>query len=353
VRDVESIQFTHAGIRRRIGPASIARLRREYRRRHYLVLPGFLHPALLQLIQDQVERTRFKTIKHRGFGRDRQMKSTPGVASLVFLLNDRSLFRFVERVTGCRRIGSFKGAVRRAVPKPGYSLGWHGDNALKRLVAITINLGSAPYQGGALQIRSRRSKKIVGEVSNTGPGNAVIFPVLSGLEHRNTPVSGAIAKTAFSGWFASEPDFEAFFEDNLRSNAPSPAREAVADSRSSVARFAPDTIFTVPAQIVSRRMGKDTILFNVASGDSFRLDTIGREIWDLLSRGNSLRAVSRAIAAEYGVAVPEVANDVRGLVGQLLAQRLLRRRALKYPKGATRGASPNMNRKKSARSAIH
>jgi hypothetical protein len=64
---------------------------------------------------------------------------------------------------------------------------------------IAINLSIAPYEGGALQIRSARSKKIVGEVSNTGPGNAVIFPVSSELEHGNTRVNGAIAKTAFSG----------------------------------------------------------------------------------------------------------------------------------------------------------
>jgi hypothetical protein len=70
----------------------------------------------------------------------------------------------------------------------------------------------------------------------------------------------------------------------------------------------------VPGEILSRRVGEDTILLNVASGQSFCLNTVGDEIWDLLSRG-SVRAASRAIAARYGVAVRAVANDAKRLVG--------------------------------------
>jgi Coenzyme PQQ synthesis protein D (PqqD)/2OG-Fe(II) oxygenase superfamily len=329
---VRSSQFTHAGIRSRIGPTSIARLRRKYQSDHYLQLPDFLHSGLLHLIQGQIERTRFQAVNHRGFGRDLRMEETVGSASLNFLLNDRRLFRFVERVTGCSRIGSFVGAVRRAVPRPRSALGWHNDNVDDRMVSITINLGSLPYEGGVLQIRRSRSKKIVAEVSNTGPGSAVIFPVSPGLEHRNTPVRGAIAKTAFSGWFASKPDFETVFAAKFHSRPSSLAREAVTGTGSNPTAIAPDAVFSVPAQIVSRQMGEDMVLLNLATGESFCLDTVGREIWNLLSRGHSSRATSRAIAVEYGVAVREVANDAQGLIGKLLARGLLKQAIRKHQK---------------------
>lgn len=318
-----ALQFTHTGFRARVGPASIARLERDYRRRRYLLIPGFLDPALLHLLQDQIERTRFQIVKHRGFGRDLRVEQSNATASLNFLLNDRRLFRFVEQTTGCGRLGSLIGSVRRAVPKPGDALGWHNDNLGDRMVSITINLSSAQYQGGVLQIRSARSKKIVAEVSNTGPGNAVS----ADLEHHNTAVSGEIAKTAFSGWFLSKPDFEASFADTFRSRASSSAGGAIAESGGGDGSIGADTIFNVPTGIVLRQIGEDTLLLNVASGESFRLDSIGREMWNLLSRGNSIRAASRAIAAEYGVAVREVANDAKGLTGQLLAQGLLERHA--------------------------
>ncbi len=319
-----AIQLSRTGIRSRIGPASITLLRREFKRHHYLLLRGFLHPGMLDLILDQVERTRFELSKH-GFGLDQRMNETPGVASLNFLLNDRSLFRCVECITGCSKMGSLTGAVRRAVPRPGDALRWHDDNIHDRMVAITINLGSTPYEGGVLQIRRKRSKKIFAEVANTGPGDAVIFPVSPELEHHNTPVSGAVAKTAFSGWFLSKPDFEADFRAKFRSRGSSSAREAAADACGGIAAIAPDMVFSVPAQIVSRRLGEDTIVLNVASGDSFCLDTIGRQIWDLLGRGNSVRAASCAIAAEYGVTVREVTNDTMRLIGQLLAHGLIER----------------------------
>jgi hypothetical protein len=348
---VGPIQFTHAGIRSRVGPASIARLRREYRRRHYLLIPGFLNPTLLQLIQHQIERTSFQIVKHRGFGRDLRMQQTSGTASLNYLLNDRALFRFVERITGCPRIGSLTGAVRRAVAGPKNALGWHNDNISDRTVSITINLGSTRYEGGVLQIRSACSKKIVGEISNTGPGSAVIFPVSPSLEHRNTPISGAIAKTAFSGWFASKPDFADVLAANFGSRAARMRGEPIAGSGGGVATIKPDAAFTVPAQIVSRRVGEDAILLNIASGESYCLDAVGYEIWDFLRRGNSIRAASRVIADEYGVTVSEVTNDAKGLIAELLARGLLKHRA-RVGEGATRGASPNVPRKKLGASAV-
>ena len=38
-----------------------------------------------------------------------------------------------------------------------------------------------------------------------GNGDAIIFRLASHLQHRNTNVTGSTPKTAFAGWFRSDP----------------------------------------------------------------------------------------------------------------------------------------------------
>lgn len=167
------------------------------------------------MFQDQMDRASFARRVHRGFGRDLQLKPSPITGAFTLLLNDRDFFSIVERIARCGRVGSLIGSVRRAMPGPGNSLGWHSDNLRYRKVAITINLGRKSYAGGLLQIRDRRSGMIVGEVSNNGTGDAVVFRIARNLDHRNTVVEGKIPKTAFAGWFVTKPDFETKFRREL------------------------------------------------------------------------------------------------------------------------------------------
>ena len=89
---------------------------------------------------------------------------------------------------------------------------WHHDCAHSRMIAVSINLSSDVYSGGVLQIRERESGAIVHEVANTGVGDAIVFRVSPDLEHRVTAVKGAVAKTAYAGWFCSEPVFDLLSE---------------------------------------------------------------------------------------------------------------------------------------------
>ena len=39
-------------------------------------------------------------------------------------------------------------------------------------------------------------------------GDAIVFKLADNLQHRNTPLIGSVAKTAFAGWFRShQPDY--------------------------------------------------------------------------------------------------------------------------------------------------
>jgi hypothetical protein len=79
------------------------------------------------------------------------------------------------------------------------------------MIALSINLTSEPYRGGALQIRSSQSRELLCEVSNSSYGDALIFPVDERFEHRVCQVEGTTAKTALAGWFRSKFDPNSLF----------------------------------------------------------------------------------------------------------------------------------------------
>jgi hypothetical protein len=81
---------------------------------------------------------------------------------------------------------------------------------------MSVNLGAQRYNGGLFQLRERRSPEILCEVANTGPGDAILFRIANQLVHQVTAVEGTIPKTAFAGWFRSEPEFRSLLADRAR-----------------------------------------------------------------------------------------------------------------------------------------
>jgi hypothetical protein len=84
---------------------------------------------------------------------------------------------------------------------------WHDDVSEDRMVALSINLSKEIYSGGILQIREWESQRIIQEAANVGFGDGILFRLADSLEHRVTDVEGRVPKTAFAGWFRSQPDF--------------------------------------------------------------------------------------------------------------------------------------------------
>ena len=95
-------------------------------------------------------------------------------------------------------------------PRPEHFDTWHGDMDGNRMVALSVNLGQ-PYQGGMLEIREKRSNRVLHQVANTGAGDAILFELGEQLEHRVSAVTGTAAKMALAGWFQRTPSaLEAF-----------------------------------------------------------------------------------------------------------------------------------------------
>jgi hypothetical protein len=208
------IQITHE---RTVVGASAGELEsaREWFREHgYVKLRGLLEPRLLASLLDAIDRSEFRHRVHDGIGTELCAEGAASTA-LEFLMNDPALVATVSTITECGTIGCFEGRVYRLVPESGHYDSWHSDVGQDRLVALSINLGRVPYEGGRLQIRRAEDKVMLGEIENRTAGDAVMFRVHPTLRHRVGPVEGKVPRTAYAGWFRTQPNFRELLRQRL------------------------------------------------------------------------------------------------------------------------------------------
>ncbi len=209
------VRVTRTGVRVSQSRRVLMRLRREFESRHFVRLPKILDDDVLKIVCGQIAREEFYERSHAGIGSNKELCLTPrspAAGLLHILLNSEKLFQVVQEITQCGPIGCFVGRVYRVTPGCEHHDAWHSDAGNHRLVSMSINLSASPYVGGTLQMRTRESRKIVCEAPNTGFGDAILFRITTGLDHRISDVEGHAPKTAFAGWFKAEPTFRAMLE---------------------------------------------------------------------------------------------------------------------------------------------
>ena len=84
-----------------------------------------------------------------------------------------------------------------------------------------------------------------------------------------------------------------------------------------------DARLTIPTQVMSRLVGEETVLLDLASGHYFGLDGVGKLIWESISDGKSLADAVDAIVAEYEVDNSQAEADVKAFASQLVERGLL------------------------------
>jgi 2OG-Fe(II) oxygenase superfamily len=213
------IQLTRSGTVVSASASEVENLRAEFGRQHCIQFSGLLEAGLVDFIQSEVDHAEFYPKIHKSIGVELSTAHHVLLPLLHILINDQKLFEIVHQITGCGRIGCFTGRIYRMMPRSDHYDSWHNDMVEDRVVAMSINLSSEIYSGGILQIRDKYSQRIVHEVANLGFGDGIIFRLARSLEHRLTNVKGAVPKTAFAGWFKSQPDFLSVLK-----NAPSELR---------------------------------------------------------------------------------------------------------------------------------
>lgn len=189
----------------------LAGLRETFARQHWLLLPNFLQPALLETLMASLARTEFVEVES-----DLDLELQPADPTVYYalelLLNSPKTLALVPRLTGRGPAVSFVGRVYRKLPGPEHFNRWHSDVSKGgRMVALSINLSAEPFAGGELEMREAATRRPVCKLHNVGPGDAILFPIDPALEHRVMTVTGATPKTALAGWFYSRHIPESLF----------------------------------------------------------------------------------------------------------------------------------------------
>ena len=84
-----------------------------------------------------------------------------------------------------------------------------------------------------------------------------------------------------------------------------------------------DTKLSVPPQVMSRIVGDETVLLDLASGVYFGLDGVGKRIWESVEQGNSLDQAVAVIVSEYDVDEAQAQADVLEFASNLVERGLL------------------------------
>ena len=174
---MKTVQLTKAGTLLSASKAQIRQMRAQFKEKHCLCFPEFLEPSLLKSVQREINRAQFRTKKHAVSGVELGMKENEAMRLLQFILNEPPLFNFLEKVTGCKPVNFFLGRIYSMLPGGSHYHDWHKDNKSFRLLGVSINLSLEVFEGGSLQLRDAKSKKLLHEVTNTGFGDLLIFRI--------------------------------------------------------------------------------------------------------------------------------------------------------------------------------
>ena len=204
------IQITKHGTVFPVVNGDLEKLKTEFKQKHFIKLPELLEPQLLSFIQEKLQRDKFLEDRYKVGDDDAtgyRLEDDRIVGLLHFLLNDEMLFRLVEKITDCGKIGCFTGRVYTKIQNLGQYDSWHDDLTDDRMIAISINLSTEIYSGGDIEILDKRSNEIIKIPANKGFGDGIIFRLAPYLEHRVTKVCGKYPRTVLTGWFRSSPDY--------------------------------------------------------------------------------------------------------------------------------------------------
>lgn len=80
---------------------------------------------------------------------------------------------------------------------------------------------------------------------------------------------------------------------------------------------------TIPAQVMSRVVGDETVILDLAGGTYYGLDPVGARIWQLMGEGRSLGEICDTMLDEYEVTREALQRDVIELTEKLLEQKLI------------------------------
>lgn len=66
----------------------------------------------------------------------------------------------------------------------------------------------------------------------------------------------------------------------------------------------------IPAQVLARQIGEETVILDLDSGTYFGLDPVGARMWSLMAEGLTLSNVRDKLLLEYDVDINQLEADL-------------------------------------------
>jgi hypothetical protein len=79
----------------------------------------------------------------------------------------------------------------------------------------------------------------------------------------------------------------------------------------------------IPAQVMARTVGDETVILDLASGTYFGLDPVGARIWQLMGERKTLAEICATMLEEYEVEREQLEADVLRLAAELAERGLV------------------------------
>ena len=80
---------------------------------------------------------------------------------------------------------------------------------------------------------------------------------------------------------------------------------------------------TIPAQVMAREVGDETVILDLGNGTYYGLDPVGARIWQLMAEGQTLTQVCELMLADFEVTREVIEHDVLALVQTLMERQLV------------------------------
>ncbi len=82
-------------------------------------------------------------------------------------------------------------------------------------------------------------------------------------------------------------------------------------------------LIRIPDDVISRVLGDEVVILNLATGTYFGLNSVGTRLWQLITEHGSVEQVIAAFLAEYEVEESQLRQDLADLIQQLVQKGLV------------------------------
>ena len=296
----------------------MASLQKQWRENHFVVLPKVIDPVLLNDLRQALKRGEFLELKHPGVdATELMLKPDSTINFLEMAASNPAFSNVISKITNLKPLGYFQGRV--------YSIShsdhddWHQDYGLNYMLTMSINLSPKPYKGGHLQLRDVETKKVLGDIQNIGPGDALIFNISKTLEHKLTPVTGENPKIAFAGWFCSEPNYKNYMSRVMQKiiNKSTPIIKfsiSPQESKNELRKEIPK----INESVAFRTVANKTMIVNLGDDSQCVLNRMGSKIWESLCRRESADQTICNLQKTYDLDLKVLQTEYYDFVDELI-----------------------------------